>query len=302
MRVWVAICAWAALATSSWATDPDTLYVPSPSQGASAVWTPPHLQGGAAAEIMERAHTAARDYFRNAVGVELEAPYHILGGDDAAIIAAETMRRQPMTRAYLSRHDLPCGTPDNPRAAALGNMAVLCWASPAVYDATWRTARQTRWSAHVVHEYTHLLQFESSGAGTRDRLPSSERTLGPRWLVEGTAEVFEEAFYATQPGYRARPIGARTRRVRGHSVNLRDLHDTVSDKPAYDLAQFAAHLLIERYGSRTVFEYFRALPQAESWSDAFEATFGLSLAEYELEFAKMRENLVLSYRFAAGEE
>ncbi|MEL6884447.1 MAG: hypothetical protein AAFP87_08060 [Pseudomonadota bacterium] len=275
-----------------------------PARQDDLIWVPDDLRNGPGFAILENARDAARAFYLERYGHQIAGDFAILGGDDPrALEQAALARRKTTGRSTrdMFRTPMQCGSQRAPRARAYRDMAMLCWAAPPAYDAGWRAANQVWWARIVVHEYLHGIQNELLGGDFRRRLPSGQRALGPMWLVEGAAEVFEEEYFALHSRFNEYSIGTHTRRARESIKRLADMHQRVVGRD-YDVAQFAAHLLGERFGRKALIDYFGALQTSDSWDAAFRKTFGMSLDAFEQEFETMRSNLVLSYTFAKGLE
>ena len=50
----------------------------------------------------------------------------------------------------------------------------------------------------------------------------------------------------------------------------------------------AADWLVQRAGERAIFKYYRLLPSSDSWEDAFEGAFGITIDDFYAAFAAYR--------------
>lgn len=276
-----------------------------PSVSTDVLVIPPAFAGTAAETLSRKAHSDARAFFLAQYGLELVGDFAFLVGDRRGVLEAAAIdlraRRGGANKLGFATQPMPCGVQDQVRAVAFRDMALFCW-GPAAYDAAWAARLGPFYTRSFVHEYAHGLQSELAGVEARQRLPSGEYALGPKWLVEGAAETLEEEYYArVKPRFSERSLGRQRKIILGVDTPLSDLHDRVTIGSDYDVSQFAAFLLGERFGRDALFAYFDALRGADSWDGAFNATFGMSLAEYEQQFQTMRTDLVAAYRFATGE-
>ncbi|MEP4247051.1 hypothetical protein [Tateyamaria sp.] len=275
------------------ALDPDIVVVPKA------------LIGTAAEDLSRRAHADARSFFLGQYGLELVGGFAFIVGDQAATVqdAAIDLRtkRNGSTRLGFEKNPMPCGTDGGLRAIAFRDMALFCWGADGEYDAAWADEHRYFYTRSFVHEYAHGLQNELSGVDARPILPSGERTLGPKWLVEGAAETVEEEYYAAVTRFSERSLGRQRKIILGNDTPLSALRDKVTIGSDYDVSQFAVFLLGERFGRAALFEYFSNLRYADSWDEAFRATFDMSLDAFEEEYQTMRSNLVPAYRFGKGE-
>ena len=46
-----------------------------------------------------------------------------------------------------------------------------------------------------------------------------------------------------------------------------------------------------RAGERAIFEYYRLLPSSDSWKEAFQGAFGITIDDFYEEFAEYRAGL-----------
>lgn len=281
-------------------SDPD-LRALWPGLSADTTWVPPDRVGAGLETVARQALADARAYVRGQYGLEIVGSYTFLTGTESdELEAAAKAHRQAQGRrasGLFRTSPMPCGTDHAPRAIAFRDMALFCGADVR-HDSDWVAANQTWWTRTFVHEYVHGLQNELAGTLHRGRLPSGERALGPKWLVEGAAEVIEEEFYATQTRFKERSIGRHKRKTALIDTSLGDLHDHVRSTADYDVSQFAADLLGARYGRAALFDYFEALRGANSWAQAFDETFDMPLETFEAEFETLRRDLVAAYTFA----
>ncbi|MDE2640572.1 MAG: hypothetical protein OXI03_08330, partial [Chloroflexota bacterium] len=57
---------------------------------------------------------------------------------------------------------------------------------------------------------------------------------------------------------------------------------------AQPLSFLAVEWLAQRAGEPALFQYYRLLPSSDSWQDAFQGAFGITIDEFYDEFAKYR--------------
>ena len=266
---------------------------------------PPDMLGTAAEDLSRTAHEDARAFFLARYGLELVGSFGFLVGDQSetlenAALAFRNAKNEPNNFRF-DADPMPCSTNTIPRAIAFRDMALFCWMPVDAYDAEWAARNKDLYTRSFVHEYAHGLQNELSGANARARMPSGEPVLGPKWLVEGAAETVEEEHYALVTRYSERSLGRQRKIILGIDTPLSSLRNRVSIGSDYDVSQFAAFLLGERFGRDALFDYFDALRRADSWDAAFRATFDMPLAAFEDEFQTLRTDLVAAYKFGKGE-
>ncbi len=145
----------------------------------------------------------------------------------------------------------------------------------------------------LAHEYVHALQEVLGGLG------------GPLWIREGMAWYFDSQHEQTQDlppvvvGEVEDPVvnDARAR----HFFKSREYLWWQARKSTVPLAEMetgewhwgVGYLAIERLVARSsedaLFDFYRQLPTASSWQDAFADIFGLTAAAFYEEFAAWRE-------------
>ena len=131
------------------------------------------------------------------------------------------------------------------------------------------------------HEYFHTLQ----NADYRERYRGAS---GPLWLKEGGAKYTENRYLDDRwlDSYDAQR-GSLIRHMEGFDVKLRD--STTYDSVApYFLGMLAWERLVEKAGDFSLIGYYRNRAVHPSAEKAFEATFGLALEEFYVEFEAWR--------------
>ena len=125
------------------------------------------------------------------------------------------------------------------------------------------------------------------GSGRADR-------RGPWWLGIGSQEFADSAYRA-----RMRPeafdwirsgratVAGQTESALRNMETYRDF-DVVDQRAAHALSFLAADWLAQRAGEPALFEYYRLLPSSDTWQDAFEGAFGITIDDFYQEFAAYR--------------
>lgn len=137
------------------------------------------------------------------------------------------------------------------------------------------------WTA-IGHEYGHAVQEHLAGGGT-----------SPRWIIEGTANRWSAQFHEAR-GFRTYADHLRDTvhpQARRTLTPLEDLEASLSEgglTQNYNLIHVAIDYLVELVGEDRTFEYFRERANYRTWQDAFHGTFGLSVDDFYIEFAKYR--------------
>ena len=115
---------------------------------------------------------------------------------------------------------------------------------------------------------------------------------GPHWLWIGTQAYVEYAFQAATG--RGTLDGLRNReRSRAGVAGPLDRHLTHRDSGEDYLGSLARTFLavdwlVQRAGEPAIFEYYRVLPDSESWQQAFEAAFGIAIDDFYEAFEEYR--------------
>ncbi len=127
------------------------------------------------------------------------------------------------------------------------------------------------WDA--AHEYFHVTQSYLAG----------DRFRGPVWLVEGSATYAEEAYDGDLEFRRdIAPAGA------SHVASIRETELADEVRLNYHLGFLAADWLVGHAGERSLLQYYRLLPDHDSWEEAFAAAFGLTIDEFYERFKEHR--------------
>lgn len=162
---------------------------------------------------------------------------------------------------------------------AYRNQLPVCWSKKTKYSPAQLRAKVT---GIMMHEYMHHAQREL----TTDKsfaLPNyyARRKMGPKWMVEGTAEV------AKNPG-----LAGLVKRAGESSKPLRSMreHGSMKSWKEYTVAHLAAQILADRSGEQAMFNYWRYIGQRRNWESAFKAAFGMGLGDFERQFEVLRRD------------
>ena len=159
-----------------------------------------------------------------------------------------------------------------------------------INDEALRGACPSVWLAVLAHELTHSAQYELSG-GRRGR--------SEQWLREGMADwvavrVLERLGETTFPRRRERALGEVALAWSGREDTRFDLIELGgplgwerrhlgSGQLTYRLAFLATDALIHRSGLDKLIDYFRAFADSDDRFNHFQAAFGVSLEEFEID-------------------
>ncbi|MDA9226497.1 hypothetical protein N9F04_03970 [Ascidiaceihabitans sp.] len=149
-------------------------------------------------EMLAKADKDVRVFFAENFGRNIENPIALIGTSDPSLLnehlskaLKEMGRRQrssPVDAGKLC-YEKPIG------AAANRSYTVMCWLKPKAYDRRWLASIEQRLPPILAHEFTHQLQYHLANDDPPQRVNGTkELLLGPNWMVEGTAEVFERIY------------------------------------------------------------------------------------------------------------
>ena len=134
----------------------------------------------------------------------------------------------------------------------------------------------------------------------QELVPPAEAGLhfwGPDWLWRGLRSYVKYAYLdaagfetldETRRTFASLAVGT-TRPLREIEAYAPAWRDEAYNDDRYDaLAFFAADRLVQRAGEPAIFEYFRSLSSSESWREAFEGTFGVTVDDFYEAFEEHR--------------
>ena len=142
----------------------------------------------------------------------------------------------------------------------------------------------------LAHEYFHVLQDDLA----------VDASWGPVWLTEGAAvygealhrAIVEQGLTASEGlDYRRRWEAARVL-ISGDDSPLASFETVDSaERLHYRLGFLAADWLAEDAGVAALAEYYKQLPESDSWQEAFEEAFGTSVADFYETFETYRTGI-----------
>lgn len=296
---------WRWLALAFW-----LMGTPSFGQNASLIYTD---DDGRAQKIalLAQADKSVRQFFATTYGLRIDHPVVLIGTSNAKSLNTQLMtaldnlgRRQrtsPIDVAKLC---------DNKVIGAAANRPyiVMCWQKPKAYNDKWSASFQPKLAPVLAHEFTHQLQYHLADDDPAQRVSGTKKLLlGPSWMIEGSAEVFEHLYSIQIQGKDVNKDAAQNlfnmqSPARRSRLTLAQLTPTGSTKGrgAYGIARFAAYLLAQRNGSDALFKYFKVLGQVKDRDVAFSQVFGLSFETFEADFERVRRDFAAATEYAAG--
>ncbi|CAN0236149.1 unnamed protein product, partial [Chrysoparadoxa australica] len=192
--------------------------------------------------------------------------------------------------ASASRDGLSfCGTTLALRTPALGEL--------------YRMVLSVTMTHEVVHNVQRELSFDKVPRWVND--PDSVRPrMGPAWMVEGSAQVIEQAFMEEKFGRFVPGLHAMRTLAAGSDLTLRQIRlaGEVREAAAYDVSAYGVAMLVERYGEETLFRFWRVVGQTDNWFTAFEQVYGMTVEEFERLYITLRDDRMAQREFLADRE
>ena len=126
--------------------------------------------------------------------------------------------------------------------------------------------------------------------------PLGQRRLGPWWLLYATEGYVVHAYRVSSGADTFAAVRRQlTAIARQTELPLRNMEGIAAPQPPYEVGRalsfLAADWLAQRAGEPALFEYYRLLPTSDSWQDAFEGAFGITIDDFYAAFAEYRAGL-----------
>ena len=116
-------------------------------------------------------------------------------------------------------------------------------------------------------------------------VPAGQHRRGPAWLRDGT-EIYARDAYHARIRSTSRSLAAQT------DEPLVGVTESGAPSPPYRLVRalrfLAADWLTQRAGEPALFEYYRLLPSSDTWQEAFQGAFGITIDDFYAAFAAYR--------------
>ena len=150
-------------------------------------------------------------------------------------------------------------------------------------------------SVTMTHEMVHNAQREFSFDKVARWVTNPETVrprMGPAWMVEGSAQVIEQAFMKDKYGRGQPTLDGMQALAAASDLDLRKIRQAreVRIAEAYDVSAFGVALLIDRYGEETLFRYWREVGETDNWFTAFRNLYGMSVEEFENLYPLLRDD------------
>ncbi|KIC18822.1 hypothetical protein RA20_12560 [Leisingera sp. ANG-Vp] len=265
-----------------------------------------HAESRAVEQAVLRNLASVRKHFARRHGITLAGNIGIAAAGNPWTVnqyAEWIMRELPAEKMTLGNAINRACSGKAFHAAAFPDWLYICWDTKRAPTAKW-LQRNRLWMGPVLaHEYMHLVQAELSGGRASARNARKYlHLMGPAWLVEGAAQVVDARYMETVTG-RRRPSLERLRQdISKTPRDLRSLasKQALSSAHAYQTSHFAARLLAERSGERSLFEYWRQIGAGKRPEKAFQASFGIPQKAFEQQFYSLAVNGKAAQAFAEG--
>lgn len=150
-------------------------------------------------------------------------------------------------------------------------------------------------SVTMAHEMVHNAQREFSFDKVARWVTNPDAVrprMGPAWMVEGSAQVIEQAFMEDHFGRGQPTLDGMQALAAQSDLTLRKIRQAreVRIAEAYDVSAFGVALLIDRYGEETLFRYWREVGQTDNWFTAFENIYGMTVQAFEDLYPVLRDD------------
>lgn len=263
--------------------------------------------GSPAHRLVSTAFKETEAFFRTRYGFVSASRVDAAGSHDMRELvgfAAELQRKRRFSLGNMGRVvNKTCRGGRSYGGVAIINQLLVCWPDTDRFDAAWQKKTRRVVTGIMVHEYMHHVQRELTNSKSFARRNYyARRPMGPKWMVEGTAEVAQLDWLVQRGGLKQPGLAGLMKRASHSTKTLRSMHDhgAVKGGKQYAVAHLAAHLLVERYGRKASFNYWRYVGQGQNWEAAFLRAFGIRLSEYERMFETLRRSPGQAAAFARG--
>ena len=148
----------------------------------------------------------------------------------------------------------------------------------------------------IGHEYSHAIQ---------EYLAPSVHG-GPAWLIEGVANLWSAQYHEARGDrtYETHIHETTLPLAQGTPVLLQSMEDTLAvdgfTTPNYSVAHLAIDRLVALAGEDRTFRYHQERATYQTWQDAFQNVFGLSVEDFYEDFAEHRAEVAPPLPQVAG--
>ena len=281
-----------------------------PSANAPEMFIGPNVHPEMASHLA-KAFSEAEGFLYRRYGIEVASQVKIVAATNveawhAEVDKAGTMKLQGWAEVRArARRD--CETEFGLGASASRDGLAFCGSVLALREPKLRDLYQMVLSVTMTHELVHNVQREFSydKVARWVRNPDGVRPrMGPAWMVEGTAQVVEQAFMEERFDRLEPALHVMRAQAAASDLTLRNirLSGQVREAEAYDVSAYAVAMLLERYGEETLFRYWRAVGETDNWYTAFEDTYGMTVQEFEDLYTTLRDDGMAQREFLADRD
>lgn len=218
-------------------------------------------------ELVEKSGTYAYDRLRIFLGHDLPNTFDIL------VLNASVPRdsADPFFRALeLCLPTLNRGI----GAFAINGIAVLC------FDHELSGQESDRLLPDIqrvsLHELFHVAQYQLAAPGSNHDEDDFVENFGPAWLLEGSAQVFQDVRneFCSEQGMHFM-INSTSKDFIGINslIDYRGFADLKNS--AYEVSHYAACLLSQDRGIESILNFYNGLGKGQLWKTVFQTTFGI---------------------------
>jgi hypothetical protein len=218
-------------------------------------------------ELVEKSGTYAYDRLRIFLGHDLPNTFDIL------VLNASVPRdsADPFFRALeLCLPTLNRGV----GAFAINGTAVLCFDHELIGRDNDRLLPDIQRVS--LHELFHVAQYQLVAPGSNHDEDDFVENFGPAWLLEGSAQVFQDVRneFCTERGMQFL-ISRASKDLTGIGSLVEYEQFRALQDEAYDVSHYAACLLALNRGIEGIVEFYKILGEGKRWRIAFQAAFGV---------------------------
>ncbi len=259
--------------------------------------------------LVKMSAQSAMGFFRSKHSIRLTSRVEFAASNSLEGISTQAKTLDSTTPPRLSHlrdwAKTGCGRKTGVTGVAFNTAIFFCWPLGGSHNKVWANLIRKEFEHVMVHEMMHLVQRELAHEVVPQRQrKKSQSNMGPNWLVEGAAVLIADQYSRkTKTQTRSYFLGLH-RRASANDVTLFELrnHNAVPENRAYYAATLATHVLAQRYGTASLFDFWRNVGIIGSAERAFAETFGLPLATYEQVFEEHRRSFVSLIAYAQGED
>lgn len=265
-------------------------------------------------DIASHAMTAFREaeaFLYRRYGVRMASQVKIILATDveswhAQVNKAGTMRLQSWADVRArARRD--CETEFGMGASASRDGLSFCGPTLALREPALAELYRMVLSVTMTHELVHNVQRELSYDKVARWVTDPDKVrprMGPAWMVEGTAQVVEQAFMEDRFGTLAPALHRMRQQAAASDLTLEQirLSGEVRSAEAYDVSAYAVAMLVERYGEETLFRFWRSVGETDNWFTAFRQVYGMTVEEFEALYVTLRDDGIAQREFLAARD